>query len=673
MYKEKLRKLSQLFLITALIFSTFRGSFFGVHAEDNAELLPGEVTTQTTVVPSTELNVWDVTTRNEGRKPDTTLDVVLLIDTSLSMNESGGSASGTDKKITTTKKVATDFVDVLLSGSTKTNIALVFFNSEAIKHTDYTNDANSLKTVISTLAPHGESFTQDALKVAKDLVRTSTATDKVVVLISDGDATSSYDLHNKEGYFNTDDMDGTLKLVVTDDTIPESEFNYEATPLGVGSAKRYTLDEVIDGVSYAFSHNNSAVAESRFIKEAGAEIYAFGVMQLQNPQAEKMFKNIANSGNYHWARNDLSAAFDDLLAKLVSPARNLNISIPMEKGFVLNGSSKSIETSQGEAKYLNRAITWTIDNLNNPVTTDSDVFYADIKYKIKVDSQISELPTPDDELYTTTKASKLSYVDSSNTERTQDIVFDKVDPLLVTLETQLFDALGNKVSGIKPFFDVSITEGTNTPEEYNMAANAKMFVPDQARSNKYVVSVDDTKYPDYVTEYYINDEKNSDYTVPATGNRDIKIVVKNTEKALGSITIDNIAKEVDGSLSTGGTFKYEITGPKKTDDTSALEGIAGVTSENGKYFITVASNSSLNVEGLPYGEYGLIAVVNDEYSATVTPGSVTLSITEKTQKIVATHEKIDKPYSVVFNANGGEGTMGNQEFSLNEEKRANKQ
>ena len=154
----------------------------------------------------------------EGDEQPTTeiqkLDVVLAIDTSNSMGEPGKwnfwhtKYKYSYQRLNNAKEAAKKFVDRLLSG-TKNNvrIAIVGFGNEAYTAANLTPNKNTIISAIDGLNLTGATYTQDALKMANNILSGSKADQKRIILISDGVPTYGFDGNEKIGTGNDRDND----------------------------------------------------------------------------------------------------------------------------------------------------------------------------------------------------------------------------------------------------------------------------------------------------------------------------------------------------------------------------------------------------------------------------------------------------------------------------------
>lgn len=371
-------------------------------------------------------NLWEITLGIQGKNFETTSDVVLVIDCS-------GSMEG--DKLTNTRKAAKAFGQKLLTEGSTTRIAIVTFIDEA---TAYNNghfygagELAAFETAVdgATYA-NGGTNQQAGLHVAQQLLNTSTAGLKNIVILSDGDATYSYPfvggnatigcsyiiLHR----FNENVTVATWPTVATPDY---------STVIGTGNS--FDLDEgnitwnctcehnrttqklygafyydasgnlVCSNGSMATNNGVATIWEANQAKAAGTTIYSVALQAGTNGEntlkacatdATKDYYAIASTDN---VEETLTTAFTSIAGSIAIAARQGVVNDPMGEHVQLSfsGSAPVITTdkavydagnadiyiSQGTATYdaATRAISWTVGNVSegdNPI----------MKYKVGI-------------------------------------------------------------------------------------------------------------------------------------------------------------------------------------------------------------------------------------------------------------------------------------------------
>ena len=364
-------------------------------------------------------NLWEVTLGIQGKNFETTSDVVLVIDCS-------GSMEG--DKLANTRIAAKAFGQKLLTEGSTTRIAIVTFIDEA---TAYNNghfygaaELSAFEAAVDAATyAKGGTNQQAGLHVAQQLLNTSAAGLKNIVILSDGEATYSYPfvggnatigcsyiiLHR----FNENVTVATWPTVATPDY---------STVIGTGNS--FDLDEgnitwnctcehnrttqklygafyydasgnlVCSNGSMATNNGVATIWEANQAKAAGTTVYSVALQAGTNGEntlkacatnPTKDYFAIASSDN---VEEKLTTAFQTIAGSIAIAARQGVVNDPMGEHVQLNfsGSAPVITTdkavydagnadiyiSQGTATYdaATRAISWTVGNVregDNPI------------------------------------------------------------------------------------------------------------------------------------------------------------------------------------------------------------------------------------------------------------------------------------------------------------------
>ena len=112
------------------------------------------------------------------------------------------------------KTSADNLVDTLTSKGSNVRVSVVSFSTTAEIDQGLTNDAGTLKTAINKIEADGGTNWEDGLTKAQDALKDSTATNKYVIFLSDGDPTfrntrNGYNDYNTTyGVYRTGKSDG---------------------------------------------------------------------------------------------------------------------------------------------------------------------------------------------------------------------------------------------------------------------------------------------------------------------------------------------------------------------------------------------------------------------------------------------------------------------------------
>lgn len=446
---KKLKRISAFFMAMLMMLTVF-SAFSVVSAEGEAAggtqpvwSAPGSIKLdKDAAAVENETNLWEVTLGIKGKKFETTSDVVLVIDCS-------GSMKGA--KLDNTRQAAKAFGQKLLTEGSTTRIAIVTFIKEA---TAYNNGHFYGATELSAFEAavdkatyaNGGTNQQAGIHKAQELLNTSSAGLKNIVILSDGDATYSYPFVASATY---SDCGAWASFVcprggsITNIGAFAPDYT---TVIGLGSS--FTLDYNarvtatcpehggtttqkyvynLDGTATTKNGTDNGVAtiwEANQAKAAGTTIYSVALQAGTNGEntlkacatnPTKDYFAIASSDN---VEEKLTTAFQTIAGSIAIAARQGVVNDPMGEHVKLNFSGEApvittdldvytagnadVYISQGTATYdaENRAISWTVGNVregDNPI----------MKYKVGIRDGYN--PSTNDVL-DTNKRTTFSYI-----------------------------------------------------------------------------------------------------------------------------------------------------------------------------------------------------------------------------------------------------------------------
>lgn len=409
-------------------------------------------------------NLWEITLGIQGKNFETTSDVVLVIDCS-------GSMEG--DKLANTRIAAKAFGQKLLTEGSTTRIAIVTFIDEA---TAYNNghfygagELAAFETAVdgATYA-NGGTNQQAGLHVAQQLLNTSAAGLKNIVILSDGEATFSHpfvggnatigciqlfghrfsgnpkvtswptvatpDYSTVIGTGNSFDLDGNINWNCT------CEHNRTTQELYGAFYYDASGNLVCSNGSMASDNGVATIWEANQAKAAGTTIYSVALQAGTNGEntlkacatdATKDYYAIASTDNVD---ETLTTAFTSIAGSIAIAARQGVVNDPMGEHVKLNFSGEApvittnkadydagnadIYISQGTATYdaKTRAISWTVGNVSggdNPI----------MKYKVGIRDGYN-LPTGD--VLDTNKRTTFSYINYLGYDTVGDFPIPKV-------------------------------------------------------------------------------------------------------------------------------------------------------------------------------------------------------------------------------------------------------
>lgn len=416
---KELKRISAFFMAMLMMLTVF-SAFSAVSAEGEAAggtqpvwPAPGSIKLdKDAAAVAGKENLWEVTLGIQGKNFETTSDVVLVIDCSGSMK---------DAKLTNTRTAAKAFGQKLLTEGSTTRIAIVTFINEA---TAYNNghfygagELAAFETAVdgATYA-NGGTNQQAGLHVAQQLLNTSTAGLKNIVILSDGDATYSYPFVASATYSdcgawtslgcprggsitNIGAFAPDYTTVIGSGSSFTLDYNARVTATcpehGGTTTQKYVYN--LDGTATTKSGTDNGIAtiwEANQAKAAGTTIYSVALQAGTN--GENTLKACATDETkdyYAIASTDdveekLTTAFTSIAGSIAIAARQGVVNDPMGEHVKLNfrGADPVITTdkavydaghadvyiSQGSAVYdaATRSISWTVGSVregDNPI------------------------------------------------------------------------------------------------------------------------------------------------------------------------------------------------------------------------------------------------------------------------------------------------------------------
>lgn len=462
---KELKRISAFFMAMLMMLTVF-SAFSVVSAEGEAAggtqpvwPAPGSIKlNKDAAAVEGETNLWEVTLGIQGKNFETTSDVVLVIDCS-------GSMEGT--KLTNTRKAAKAFGQKLLTEGSTTRIAIVTFINEA---TAYNNghfyDATELSAfeaaVDAATYANGGTNQQAGIHKAQELLNTSSAGLKNIVILSDGEATFSHPFAAAATYANCEAWTSLgcprggkitnigafapdYTAVIGSGSSFTLDYNARVTATcpehGGTTTQKYVYN--LDGTATTKSGTDNGVAtiwEANQAKAAGTTIYSVALQAGTNGEntlktcatdATKDYYAIASADN---VEEKLTTAFTSIAGSIAIAARNGVVNDPMGEHVQLSfsGSAPVITTdkavydagnadvyiSQGTATYdaENCAISWTVGSVregDNPI----------MKYKVGIRDGYNP-PTGD--VLDTNKRTTFSYINYLGYDTVGDFPIPKV-------------------------------------------------------------------------------------------------------------------------------------------------------------------------------------------------------------------------------------------------------
>lgn len=413
---KELKRISAFFMAMLMMLTVF-SAFSVVSAEGEAAggtqpvwPAPGSIKLdKDAAAVESETNLWEVTLGIKGKNFETTSDVVLVIDCS-------GSMKG--DKLANTRIAAKAFGQKLLTEGSSTRIAIVTFADTAAAHNSgHFYDATELSAfeaaVEAATSANGGTNQQAGLHVAQQLLNTSAAGLKNIVILSDGEATYSYRISGTVscteevpveerlfgGYlYATSNVDWATANISCNYDLRDGDgidgYFKKSSGLTILNTTQYYANKYI-------THGVATIWEANQAKAAGTTIYSVALQAGTNGEntlkacatdATKDYYAIASTDN---VEETLTTAFTSIAGSIAIAARNGVVNDPMGENVQLSfsGSAPVITTdkavydaghadiyiSQGTATYdaETRSISWTVGSV-------SEVDNPIMKYKVGI-------------------------------------------------------------------------------------------------------------------------------------------------------------------------------------------------------------------------------------------------------------------------------------------------
>lgn len=475
---KELKRISAFFMAMLMMLTVF-SAFSVVSAEGEAAggtqpvwPAPGSIKlNKDAAAVAGKENLWEVTLGIQGKNFETTSDVVLVIDCS-------GSMEG--DKLANTRIAAKAFGQKLLTEGSTTRIAIVTFIDEA---TAYNNghfygaaELSAFEAAVDAATyAKGGTNQQAGLHVAQQLLNTSAAGLKNIVILSDGEATYSYPFVGGNATIDCTQLffghrfSGNPKVtswptVATPDYSTvigtgnsfdlDSNVDYDGNIIWNCTCKHDETTQELYGAFYYDASGNlvcsngsmasdngvATIWEANQAKAAGTTIYSVALQAGTNGEntlkacatdATKDYYAIASADN---VEETLTTAFTSIAGSIAIAARNGVVNDPMGEHVKLNFSGEApvittdlgvytagnadIYISQGTATYdaETRAISWTVGSVSavdNPI----------MKYKVGIRDGYNP---PTGEVLDTNKRTTFSYINYLGNDTVGEFPIPKV-------------------------------------------------------------------------------------------------------------------------------------------------------------------------------------------------------------------------------------------------------
>ncbi|WP_170141432.1 vWA domain-containing protein, partial [Flavobacterium aquicola] len=363
---------------------------------------PGAVHIEKTAEATTTLGKWKINVLVQGKNVPKTTDVVLVIDNSGSM---------VGPRITSAIAAANTFVNEILTQSIDIRVAIVTINGTAVGvptvNQGFTDDAALLNTAISSITAHDGTNLQGGFYAARQLMNSSTASRKAVILLSDGNPTYSYSSAVTTDWllscgnindFNISDIDFEENhLTVTSSNY--SSVSGDGQNFGTELYSQTIRCNNNDRTFIAGHHGLPTKYEARLLIDSGVDVYTIGFEVLPGGIAEKTLSGSQNKGYFTATTSNIESVYSQIRSNIAYAATNAVFSDPMSTYIVLNSntvptystfpnSTGDVVVSKGTVSFSNNG--YVLNDPDIPGSGNSSLIKWKITWNIGTVSELGD-------------------------------------------------------------------------------------------------------------------------------------------------------------------------------------------------------------------------------------------------------------------------------------------
>ncbi|MGI6612035.1 MAG: Cna B-type domain-containing protein [Candidatus Nanosyncoccaceae bacterium] len=503
------------------------------------------------------VNEWDVKLRIESGQTQTTSDTILVIDRSGSM--------ANYNRMKNAKVAANSLINKLLpAGNTRNRVAVVSFagspyntSSDVTVNSHFTTNSTTASNAVNSLIADGGTHTQAGMRKARELIATSTANLKNIVLLSDGRPTFCYGV-NSPWKMNTANLIAYPNYGwQTPTTVPENQFNNDRVGAGNSMYQRYDNPSGTSNDKW-YNCGNHAIAEAGFFKTSYPSSNLYTIALSAGEEGGPVLNAMASPGKAYTAEPDeLTEIFNEIAGKINNFIQSATIIDNMAPGVV----ATQIISCTGGCSTVNPSIINAGKTVKwEPTFTWNDTigkYVAELVYRVRLDEDILTAPHDNDGLYPANANATITY----NGESTADFPVPKIDPVFVKIKKTLG---GDDCVGCKFTFRLTLPNGTT--EHHTVVAGQEITLYHPMPIGNYTiseVSATDANGNSMSLDQYVISFNKTSFAL-ALGGADQIISATNTVKT-GSVTVDKKWVGVPGtkavvtlhadSVSTGQTVE----------------------------------------------------------------------------------------------------------------------
>lgn len=465
-------------------------------------------------------NEWEVTLKIEAPVVTATSDTVIVIDRSNSMNNG---------PLDEAKDAAETLVDELLNenniigGNPINRVAVVSYGS------NFSNESNGF-TGMHDVAYNaidnideggGGTFTQGGLHMAIDLLNSSSATYKNIILLSDGEPTYSFRINNPDNYLIDGGPDGYAgwNKRQTSTEVSASDFVYTGynnnRRVGDGSSMwtYYDYSYSNDWIHF-YNHGNSAIAEAGFFNGKGNLYAIYFETDSTNTLGEDTLRSMATAagGEMHTATaGELDDVFEHIAGKISSVVNSAHVHDVMGEGVYVDNATHAEDLDWDPVFTLN---------------TETNMYEATRTYRVSANEAMLEDSAHETEegFHRLNKFASISYGD----DKTGDFPVPYVKPFYINVTKEL---VGQEANG--QVFNFEFTHPDNTKSTYSVKAGETHSIMEPFPVGSYTVNETGTSnntiaFENYLIDYEVEGESGNTFQINEEHSDHIDITMTNT-------------------------------------------------------------------------------------------------------------------------------------------------
>lgn len=401
-------------------------------------------------------NKWKVTLRVEAPAVTMTSDTVVVIDRSNSM---------VGARLTEAKNAADSLAEKLLpAGNTVNRVAVVSFGSDVDTEIGFNGAYSNVSNAISGISinsSNGGTFTQAGLREAVNLINSSTANYKNIILLSDGVPTYSYRINNVGNHLQNGGPGAYTNQRETAIISNASIFDYtnrvgnggQNAPEGQEMWYQYWSSGFPSYEHRYYNHGNSTISEANFFNATGVgNLYTIAFNA--GSQGEEVLRQMATSSDTFFpaATGQLETIFNKIAGSISSLVNNANIHDEMGVG---------VTTEDGETE-----LNWTSPTF----TLEGNKYVWEESYFVEMNEEVLK-QKPTDGFYSLNKQATLTY----NNGQTADFPIPKAKPFDLDVEKTLY--VDGQQTDDKDFRIKVSGNGEEETYDIKSGSHHKMLIP----------------------------------------------------------------------------------------------------------------------------------------------------------------------------------------------------